>query len=468
MTNTLAPDWLIEPEDANALVPRIWPENSVRNTAGQMEIAGIAATALAERFGTPLYVFDESDVRARATRIREALDAACVAAGTHGHAYFASKAFLSGAMVRWMMDAGLRIDVASHGELELALAAGVDPARIGLHGNNKSDAELARAAEVGVGSLVIDSSDEVARVARAADEAGVVLNVRLRVNTGVHASTHEYLATAREDQKFGVALRDASAIVADIRSHDSLRFLGLHSHIGSQIFGIAGFREAATRMLDVHVELLSGGDVPELNIGGGFGIAYTPVDDAPDVPSLVSDLVADIARQCSERGIPVPVIAIEPGRSISGTGGVTLYTVGTIKPVEVTLDNGTVGTRTYVSVDGGMSDNMRTALYRADYSVSLANRISDNAPMLVRVVGKHCESGDIVVRDAYLPGDVRAGDILAVAATGAYCYSLSNNYNGLTRPAVVSVHDGEATVLVRRETLADLLSRDTQLGRNTP
>ena len=468
MTNTLAPDWLIEPEDANALVPRIWPENSVRNTAGQMEIAGIAATALAERFGTPLYVFDESDVRARATRIREALDAACTAAGTHGHAYFASKSFLSGAMVRWMMDAGLRIDVASHGELELALAAGVDPARIGLHGNNKSDAELARAAEVGVGSLVIDSSDEVARVARAADEAGVVLNVRLRVNTGVHASTHEYLATAREDQKFGVALRDASAIVADIRSHASLRFLGLHSHIGSQIFGIAGFREAATRMLDVHVELLSGGAVPELNIGGGFGIAYTPVDDAPDVPSLVSDLVADIAHQCSERGIPVPAIAIEPGRSISGTGGVTLYTVGTIKPVEVTIDNGAVGTRTYVSVDGGMSDNMRTALYRADYSVSLANRTSDTEPMLVRVVGKHCESGDIVVRDAYLPGDVRAGDILAVAATGAYCYSLSNNYNGLTRPAVVSVRDGEATVLVRRETLADLLSRDTQLGRNTP
>jgi diaminopimelate decarboxylase len=468
VTNTLAPDWLRAPADANALVPGVWSENTRRTDDGHIEVAGMAATGLAAEFGTPLYVFDEADVRLRATRIREALDAACTAAGTHGHAYFASKAFLSGAMVQWMMDAGLRVDVASHGELELALAAGVDPARLGLHGNNKSDAELARATEVGVGSLVIDSADEVARVATAATAAGVVLNVRLRVNTGVHASTHEYLATAREDQKFGVALRDAALIVAEIRSHDSLRFLGLHSHIGSQIFGIAGFREAATRMLDVHVDLLAGGDVPELNIGGGFGIAYTAVDDAADVPSLITELVRDIARQCAEREIPVPAIAIEPGRSIVGTGGVTLYTVGTIKPVEVTSDDGTSDTRTYVSVDGGMSDNLRTALYRADYSVTLANRSSSVAPILVRVVGKHCESGDIVVRDAYLPGDIQSGDILAVAATGAYCYSLANNYNGLTRPAVVAVRDGQATVIVRRETLADLLSRDTQLGRNTP
>ncbi len=468
MSNTLAPAWLTEPVDAAALAPRVWSENTHRDAAGGITIAGLSASELAREFGTPLYVFDEADVRARATRIREALDSACAAAGTTGHVYYASKAFLSGAVAKWMVDAGLRVDVASQGELELALAAGVPAARIGLHGNNKSDTELARAAEVGVGSLVIDSADEVVRVADAARAAGAILNVRLRVNTGVHASTHEYLATAREDQKFGVALGHATVIVADIRSHAELNFLGLHSHIGSQIFGESGFHEAATRLLNVHEELLRGGPVPELNLGGGFGIAYTAADEPADVPTLVSDLVADIAARCSERGIAVPAIAIEPGRSIVGTGGTTLYTAGTIKPVDVVDDNGASGVRTYVSVDGGMSDNMRTALYHADYSVALADRVSTAAPILVRVVGKHCESGDIVVRDGYLPGDVHAGDILAVPTTGAYCHSLANNYNGLARPAVVAVRDGKASVIVRRESLADLFSRDTQLGRETP
>lgn len=467
MTNPLAPNWLDVPADTDALVPGVWPLSAHRDNRGELMLGGVSATTLASTFGTALYVLDEAEARSRALDIREALDDACVTAGTSGHAYYASKAFQSGAVVQWMIDAGLRIDAASLGELELALAAGVQPAHLGLHGNNKSDAELNRAAEVGVGSVVIDSADEVARVAAAAESHGVMLSVRLRVNTGVHASTHEYLATAREDQKFGVALRDAPAIVADIRSRKSLMFLGLHSHIGSQIFSEAGFIEAASRMLAVHHELLGDGPVPELNVGGGFGIAYTAVDEPAHVPDLVASLVANIARQCAARGIEVPVIAIEPGRSIIGTPGITLYTVGTIKPVEVTTPVGTTATRTYVSVDGGMSDNLRTALYHADYSVTLANRTSDAAPMLVRVVGKHCESGDIVVRDAYLPADIRSGDLLAVAATGAYCYSLANNYNGLARPAVVAVRGVEMTQIVRRETLADLLSRDMQLGRNT-
>jgi diaminopimelate decarboxylase len=463
VANSLAPAWLTTPADANALAPLVWSEHVARNAAGEIEIAGVTASALVAEFGSPLYVFDEADARHRAECIRKSLDRACAAVCTHGHVYYASKAFLSGAVAGWMVDAGLRVDVASFGELQLALAAGVPAARIGLHGNNKSDDELALATRVGVGSLVIDSADEVARVAAAAAANGSVQPVRLRVNTGVHASTHEHLATAREDQKFGVSMADASAIVADIRRHDSLQFLGLHSHIGSQIFGSSGFVEAVDRLLAVHEDLLADGPVPELNIGGGFGIAYTSADEPADVPALVATLVEEIANQSARRGIAVPAIAIEPGRSIIGTAGMTLYTAGTIKPVEVTGDDGSTATRTYVSVDGGMSDNMRTALYQAEYTVALANRSSDVEPMLVRVVGKHCESGDIVVRHDYLPGDVHAGDILAVATTGAYCHSLANNYNALLRPAVVAVRDGVANLIVRRETLADLFSRDTQL-----
>lgn len=466
-TNPLAPDWLESPANTGALVPGVWPTTAHRDDRGELVLGEVPATTLTSTYGTPLYVLDENETRSRATEIREALDDACAAASTRGHVYYAGKAFLSGAVATWMVESGVGIDVASLGELELALAAGVDPANIGLHGNNKSDVELNRAAAVGVGSIVIDSADEVERVAAAARMNGTTLAVRLRVNTGVHATTHEYLATSREDQKFGVALSDAPAIVADIRSRDSLTFLGLHSHIGSQIFRDTGFIEAATRMLDVHNALLAGGPVPELNVGGGFGIAYTPADEPAHVPTFVASLVANIARQCADRGIDVPVIAIEPGRSIIGTPGVTLYTVGTIKPVEVSLADGTTATRTYVSVDGGMSDNLRTAMYRADYSVTLANRTSDADPVLVRVVGKHCESGDIVIRDAYLPSDLSAGDVLAVAATGAYCHSLSNNYNGLARPAVVAVRGVEMTEIVRRETLADLLARDMHLGRNS-
>lgn len=463
MTNPLAPQWLTPPRDANVLAPGVWPHSAHRAAGGDIEIGGVSVTDLAAEFGTPLYVYDEADVRGRARRIRESFDAACESAGTHGHVYYASKAFSSAGVLRWVLDAGLRVDVATEGELELALAAGVPAASIGLHGNNKSDRELARATAVGVGSIVIDSADEIDRVAEAAERAGIVQKVRLRANTGVHASTHDYLATAREDQKFGVALRDVPALVAAIRTRSSLRFLGLHSHIGSQIFGSTGFTEAANRLLDVHAELLEGGEVPELNLGGGFGIAYTSVDEPTDAAELVAQLVHEVARICSDKNIPVPVLAIEPGRAIVGPGGVTLYTVGTIKPIDVQADDGSTATRTYVSVDGGMSDNLRTAMYHADYAVSLANRTSASPAALVRVVGKHCESGDIVIRNDYLPGDVHRGDLLAVPATGAYCASLSNTYNQITRPAVVSVHGGSATLLVRRETLADLFSRDTQI-----
>jgi diaminopimelate decarboxylase len=451
----LAPGWLAHPDDANALTPAVWPSSASRPD-GAIEIAGASLPDLAAEFGTPLYVVDERDVRDRAVAVRSAFDDAFAGVGSSAHVYYAGKAFLCTTVARWMVEEGLRIDVASGGELAVALAAGVDPALLGLHGNNKSLAEIDRAVGAGVGAIVLDSVVEVDRVSRAAERHGVVQPVRLRINSGVHASTHEYLATAREDQKFGIPLADAAGVVAAIRSHPSLRFLGLHSHIGSQIFESAGFAEAARRLLAVHAELLAGGDIPELNLGGGFGIAYTSADVVTPIGSIAADFARVVAAECADLGIPVPVVAIEPGRAIVGPSTVTLYEVGTIKDVLVEGSD----LRKYVSVDGGMSDNVRPALYGADYTVRLANRASAADPALVRIAGKHCESGDIVVHADYLPGDVTPGDLVAVPATGAYCWSLASNYNYLGRPAVVAVRDGAARVIVRRETEADLLSRD--------
>jgi diaminopimelate decarboxylase len=462
----LAPGWLSHPDDANALAPAVWPASASRRS-GAIEVAGVALPDLAAEFGTPLYVVDEQDVRDRAVAVRSAFDAAFAGVGSSAHVYYAGKAFLCTTVARWVVEEGLRIDVASGGELAVALAAGIDPALLGLHGNNKSLAEIDRSVAVGVGAIVLDSVVEVDRVAQAADRHGVVQPVRLRINSGVHASTHEYLATAREDQKFGIPLADAAEVVAAIRSHPSLRFLGLHSHIGSQIFESAGFAEAARRLLAVHAGLLAGGEVPELNLGGGFGIAYTSADVVTPIGDIAAELARVVAAECADLGIPVPVVAIEPGRAIIGPSTVTVYEVGTIKDVVVgTTTDGQRSVdgehvRKYVSVDGGMSDNVRPALYGAAYTVRLANRTSDADPALVRVAGKHCESGDIVVHADYLPGDVTPGDLVAVPATGAYCWSLASNYNYLGRPAVVAVKDGAARVIVRRETEADLLSRDT-------
>lgn len=473
--NPLAPSWLAPPVDGESLPATVWPATAKRTddgaTGGAISIGGVALSQLAAEFGTPLYVVDEADARTRAARTLAAFTTAAAAQGTTAAVYYAGKAFLCTEVVRWMVAEGLNIDVASGGELAVALAAGVEPARLGLHGNNKSLAEIDRAVAVGVGAIVIDSLIEIERVAAAAERHGRVQAVRLRINSGVHAHTHEYLATAREDQKFGIALSEARDAVAAIRAHSTLRFLGLHSHIGSQIFAVEGFLEAARRLLTLHAELGAGGDVPELNLGGGFGIAYVESDEAPAIEQVADALLGAVASVCAEVGIPMPRIAVEPGRVIIGPAGVTLYEVGTTKDVVVTLDaagdsnadddrsSGTA-VRRYVSVDGGMSDNARTALYAADYSVALASRGSTAQPVLVRVAGKHCESGDIVVRDAYLPGDTEPGDLVAVPATGAYCFSLASNYNYLARPAVVAVRDGSARVIVRGETEADLLRRD--------
>jgi diaminopimelate decarboxylase len=319
--------------------------------------------------------------------------------------------------------------------------------------------EIGRAVTANVGAIVIDSEIEIERIASVAGAQGKIQPVRIRVNSGVHAYTHEYLATAREDQKFGIAIPDVPALVAKIRSHSHLKFLGLHSHIGSQIFAIEGFVESVRRLVPLHKQLLEGGEVPELNIGGGFGINYTSADQAPAIEVFADQISNEVAKLCGEAGIAVPVLCFEPGRVISGPAGITVYNVGTIKDVQLSED-GVTGVRKYISIDGGMSDNARPSLYSADYSPILASRSSSAEPALARVVGKHCESGDIVVRNCYLPADVNPNDLVAVAATGAYCHSLASNYNYLTRPAIVAVKGGIAQLILRAETEADMFARD--------
>jgi diaminopimelate decarboxylase len=458
MSNKLSPAWLKKPQDLNDLPSTIWPGSAARSTSGELEIGGVPVSELTSQFGTPLYVIDEDEFRARARSVQSAFVDAAAAIGTTAKIYYAGKVFLAGAAIRWVDELGLNVDVSSAGELALALASGIDPKRIGLHGNNKSLSEIGRAVSAGVGAIVVDSEIEIERIAAAAGAQEKLQPVRLRVNTGVHAHTHEFLATAREDQKFGIAMTDVPALVEKIRESSNLEFLGLHSHIGSQIFAPEGFVEAAKRLIKLHAELLKTGPVPELNLGGGFGINYTAADDAPAIEEFARQITAAVAAACTEHGIPVPKLAYEPGRAIAGPAGVTLYTIGTIKDVNI---DGSI--RKYVSIDGGMSDNLRTALYQAAYTVRLASRASSSEPALVRVVGRHCESGDIVVRDDFLPSDVSNGDTLAVAATGAYCFSLSSNYNYLTRPPVVAVRSGKARLIVRGETEADLFDRDVEL-----
>jgi diaminopimelate decarboxylase len=462
MTNTLAPNWLEEPKDVNELQANIWPKRFLRDSEGNTEIGGVAVGDLVAQFGSPLYVLDKTEFYDRAKSIKTAFGDCAKAHGTSAKIYYASKAFLSTEIVRWVDELGMNIDVSSGGELAVALAAGINPARIGLHGNNKSHAEIGRAVSNGVGVIVIDSEIEIERIASAAGAQDRVQPVRLRVNSGVHAHTHEYLATAREDQKFGIAMMDVPAMVEKIRSHKQLQFLGLHSHIGSQIFAVEGFVEAAKRLVALQAELLKGGASPEMNLGGGFGVAYTQADSPMAIEDVAKAIVDAVAQECSKYSIPMPILAFEPGRAIVGPAGITLYNVGTTKDVLVGED---MQVRRYVSIDGGMSDNARPALYGADYSVTLASRASDAPPALSRVVGKHCESGDIVVKDAYLPQDVSPNDLLAVATTGAYCFSLASNYNYLTRAAVVAVQNGEVDLIVRAETEEDLLSRDVKVSK---
>jgi diaminopimelate decarboxylase len=445
-----APAWLTLPSDVNALLPKLWSAGVSKDDAGVLQVAGVSAERLAAEVGTPAYVLDEADLRARAREFVQAF------AGWR--VYYAGKSFLCTAVARWVAEEGLGVDVCTGGELAVALRGGVDPALIGFHGNNKSEAELQAALEARVGRIVVDSFDEIRRLGSLAAAADVVAPVMVRVTTGVEAHTHEFIATAHEDQKFGFSIAGGQAADAlrQCEDHPHLELTGIHSHIGSQIFDAEGFEVAAARTLRLHAEFAqsSGRELPELDLGGGFGIAYTSADTPATAAELARSLRVIVESQCATLRVAVPQLSIEPGRAISGPSTFTLYRVGTVKPV--ILDAG--AQRLYVSVDGGMSDNIRTALYAAEYSATLANRRSEAPPALARVVGKHCEGGDIVVRDEFLPADIAPGDLLAVPACGAYNRSMASNYNHMPRPPVVAVRDGEIRTLIRRETLDDLLA----------
>jgi diaminopimelate decarboxylase len=436
------------PLDVTALAPAVWPRNAARGPDGALTIAGVDVRDVAERFGTPAYVCDEADFRSRCR------DFATAFADFDVH--YAAKAFCSTQVLRWVAEEGLGLDICTGGELAVALRAGFPAGRIAMHGNNKSVAELERALDAGVGRIVVDSFTEIARLAWLAEHRGVRQQVLVRATVGVEAHTHEFIATAHEDQKFGFSLASGAAFeaVRRVLGHPSLELAGLHSHIGSQIFDTSGFEISARRAVGLLVRARDelDAELGFLDLGGGFGIAYTPADDPLDTAAVATGLRDIVVRECAAAGLTPPRLAVEPGRAIAGPGTITLYEVGTVKDVD--------GIRSYASVDGGMSDNIRTALYDAVYTCTLASRRSEAEPQLTRVVGKHCESGDIVVRDAWLPADLAPGDLIAVAATGAYCRSMANNYNHVPRPPVVSTVDGAARLILRRETEDDLLRLD--------
>ncbi|MEV4497824.1 diaminopimelate decarboxylase [Micromonospora arborensis] len=446
--NNRGPAWLRTPEDVNALLPTLWPRSVTRGADGALAVAGLSVRDIAAEFGTPVYVLDEADLRSRCRDFRAAFPTEDV--------YYAGKAFLCRAVVRMIAEEGLHLDVCTGGELATALSAGMPPERIGFHGNNKSVAELGRALDAGVGRIIVDSFTEIDRLTALARERGVRPRVLVRVTVGVEAHTHEFIATAHEDQKFGFSLAGGAAANAAFKILDEgvLELRGLHSHIGSQIFDASGFEVSARRVLALQAQIRDarGVELPELDLGGGFGIAYTTQDDPATPQDLAKRLRKIVDSECAAENLAVPHLSIEPGRAIVGPAVFTLYEVGTVKDLD--------GIRTYVSVDGGMSDNIRTALYDASYSATLASRASGAQPMLARVVGKHCESGDIVVKDEFLPADVQPGDLVAVPGTGAYCRSMASNYNHVPRPPVIAVRDGQARLIVRRETEDDLLALD--------
>jgi diaminopimelate decarboxylase len=438
-----------------ALAPNVWPRNAVRGADGEVSVAGVPVTRLAEEYGTPLFVIDEDDFRSRCRDIASAF-------GGGDHVRYAAKAFLCSEIARWIDEEGLSLDVCSGGELAVAMNANFPPERIALHGNNKSVAELAAAVKAGVGHVVLDSMTEIDRLDEIAGAAGVLQDVLVRVTVGVEAHTHEFISTAHEDQKFGLSLASGAAMDAIRRvfAADHLRLVGLHSHIGSQIFDVAGFELAAHRVIGLLRDVVAEFGVEKtaqmsiVDLGGGLGISYLPQDDPPPMHELATKLDAIVRSESAAVGLPTPQLVVEPGRAIAGPGTITLYEVGTVKDVAVSQ----TAHRRYVSVDGGMSDNIRTSLYAAEYDARLVSRTSEAAPALARIVGKHCESGDIVVRDTWVSDDVAAGDLIGVAATGAYCYSMSSRYNLLGRPAVVAVRDGVSRLILRRETVEDLLS----------
>ena len=427
-------------------------------TGSELSIAGITAKQLAKDFGTPTFFIDEADFRARALAWNDALKEAF--GDKAGTVYYASKAFSCTEVARWIKDLGIGIDVSTGGEMAVALAGGIDPKKIEVHGNNKSIAEIEKAISVGVETIVIDSMYEIDRVATAAAKAGKVQRVLLRLTPGIEAHTHESIATAHEDVKFGFSIASGAAwsAITAVHKQSSLELRGFHAHIGSQIFGFESFEILAERFVTFLAKYRDEfkKELPELDLGGGYGIAYVEGDVTVVPRDAMQALANAVKKHCAAFKLEVPTVSIEPGRAIVGPTMFTLYEVGTVK--DVTLENG--AHRRYISVDGGMSDNIRPSLYGAEYTTILANRTSSAAHTSSRLVGKHCETGDIIIREIDLPEDIVPGDLLAVPATGAYGRSMASNYNHVPRPSVVAVKDGKARVIVRRESIEDLLALD--------
>ena len=434
--------------------------SSISFEKGHLTASGISARDLATEFGTPTFFIDEDHFRERARAWSDSLALHFGAAA--GDVYYAAKAFICTDVARWIKEEGIGIDVCTGGELAVALAGGIDPKKIEVHGNNKSVSEIERAVQVGVKTIVIDSLFEIERVAAAATKHGVRQGVMLRLTPGVEAHTHESISTAHEDVKFGFSIASGAAAiaVAEVLSHGSLELRGFHCHVGSQIFGTDSFELAATRIIALMKSCKEkhGIELPELDLGGGYAIAYLSGEKTVEPEDVLPSLSAVVKRECAAAGLALPVISIEPGRNIVGPTTFTLYEVGTVK--DVVLEDGRI--RRYISVDGGMSDNIRPSLYGAEYSAVLADRVSTSPHVLSRVVGKHCETGDIVIRDIQLPSDIAPGDLLATPATGAYGRSMASNYNHVPRPPVVAIKNGKARVIVRRENEADLLALDVK------
>ncbi len=425
---------------------------------GELSIAGITASDLAQEFATPAFIMDEVDFRARATAWDRALQSAF--GQNAGTVYYAAKAFICTEVARWISDVGIGIDVCSGGELAVALAGGIDPGKIEFHGNNKSVDEIQRAVSIGVGTIVIDSLIEIERIGAAATKSGKVQRVLLRLTPGVQAHTHESIATAHEDVKFGFSIASGAAwkAIEEVRKHASIDLRGFHAHIGSQILDTDSFEISAERLIAFLAKYRDTFDsqLAELDLGGGYGIHYLPGDEEL-IPSVVmAALAITVSTNCARYNLEIPKISIEPGRAIVGPSMFTLYEVGTVK--DVTLENG--DNRRYISIDGGMSENIRPALYAAEYTAILANRTSIAPLLSSRLVGKHCETGDILIRDIALASDIAPGDLLATPATGAYGRSMASNYNHVPRPPVIAVNNGKARVIVRRESEADLLGLD--------
>ena len=427
-------------------------------TGAELSISGVTAKELAQEFGTPTFFIDEADFRTRALAWNFALQEAF--GDKAGTVYYASKAFTCTEVARWIKDLGIGIDVSTGGEMAVALAGGIDPSKIEVHGNNKSIAEIEKAIRIGVATIVIDSMYEIDRVATAAARAGKVQPVLLRLTPGIEAHTHESIATAHEDVKFGFSIASGAAwaAITAVHGHASLELRGFHAHIGSQIFGFESFEILAERFVTFLAKYRDEfkKELPELDLGGGYGIAYLEGDVTVVPRDAMQALASAVKKNCAAFNLQVPTVSIEPGRAIVGPTMFTLYEVGTIK--DVTLENGSH--RRYISVDGGMSDNIRPSLYGAEYTTILANRASTAHKVPSRIVGKHCETGDIIIRDIDLPEDIVPGDLLAVPATGAYGRSMASNYNHVPRPSVVAVKDGKARVIVRRESIDDLLALD--------